>query len=116
MNRQLLFSLVFLSGVLVSSFSQVLLKKSAERNGTRGIGAYLNPLVVLSYSLFFAATLISLLCLRHIPLSRAPVLDAAGYVFVAVLSRVFFSERFSVRKTLGFLLILAGIVCACWQL
>lgn len=114
MNSSQLFSLIFLSGVLISSYSQVLLKKSAMRNGTEGLKAFLNPLVIFSYFLFFAATIVSLVCLKHIPLSRAPVLDSAGYVFVAILSRLFFGERFSVRKTAGFVLILSGIVISCW--
>lgn len=113
MDRQAVFSLVFLSGVLVSSVSQVLLKKSTQRNGTEGLRAYLNPLSFFAYSLLAAAAAASFVCLRYIPLSRAPVLDAAGYVFVAVLSRLFFCERIAARKAAGLALILAGILCAC---
>ena len=112
MSRQVAFSLVFVAGVLISSVSQVLLKKSALKNGTKGIRAYMNPLVILSYGLFVFATLVSLVCLKNIPLSRAPILDAAGYVFVAVFSRIFFGERVSKMKLAGFSLILLGIILA----
>lgn len=109
MDSELLFSALFVAGVLVAGVSQVMLKKSADSNGAAGLRGYLNPLVAGAYALFVLSTLTSLLCLRYIPLSRAPVLDAAGYIFVAVLSRIFFGERLAGKKILGFLLIFAGI-------
>lgn len=109
MDERILFSAIFLSGVLIASFSQILLKKSAEKNGGSGLRAYLNPLVIISYSLFLISTLVSLLCLKFIPLSIAPVLDSASYIFVAMLSRIFFKEKISLKKALGFALIVAGI-------
>lgn len=109
MDEKMIFSAVFLLGVLISSFSQILLKKSAGQNGSSGIKAYLNPLVIISYSLFVFSTLLSLLCLKIIPLSKAPVLDSASYIFVAVLSRFFFNEKLNVQKIAGFIFIVAGI-------
>ena len=109
MDKKMIFSAVFLLGVLISSFSQILLKKSAGQNGSSGIKAYLNPLVIMSYSLFVFSTLLSLLCLKFIPLSKAPVLDSASYIFVAVLSRFFFNEKLNAKKTAGFVFIIGGI-------
>ena len=37
MDKKMIFSAVFLLGVLISSFSQILLKKSAGQNGSSGI-------------------------------------------------------------------------------
>ena len=109
MNKKMIFSAVFLLGVLISSFSQILLKTSAGQNGISGIKAYLNPFVIISYSLFVFSTLLSLLCLKFIPLSKAPVLDSASYIFVAVLSRFFFNEKLNTKKILGFAFIVTGI-------
>lgn len=102
-------SALFLLGVLISSFSQILLKKSAGQNGSSGIKAYFNPFVIMSYSLFVFSTLLSFLCLKFIPLSKAQVPDSAFYIFVAVLSRLFFNEKLNVRKVAGFIFIMAGI-------
>lgn len=112
MDSNTLFSFVFLLGVLLSSFSQTLLKKSTVKNGSNGIRAYLNPLVIISYTIFVLATLLSLLCLKFIPLSKAPVLDSASYIFVAVLSRIFFKENLNAKKIVGFVFIVAGIFVA----
>ena len=110
MNKEALFSLLFVVGVLVASISQVILKKCANENGAVGLRAYLNPYVIVAYILFIVSTLVSLLCLKFIPLSLAPMLDATGYIFVAVLSRIFFKEKLYKKKIVGFLFILVGIV------
>ena len=109
MENKIFASIIFLTGVLIASFSQVLLKKSAEKNGGNGLKAYFNPLVIVSYSLFVISTLVSLLCLKFLPLSRAPILDSASYIFVAVLSRIFFKEKINLKKAIGFIFIVTGI-------
>ena len=109
MDKKIIFSALFLLGVFISSFSQILLKKSAGQNGSSGIKAYLNLFVIISYILFVFSTLVSLLCLKIIPLSKAPVLDSASYIFVAVLSRFFFNEKLNAQKIAGFIFIMAGI-------
>ena len=106
MSKEILFSVVFVVGVLVASISQIMLKKSASTNGASDLRAYLNPLVIGAYILFVLSTLTSLLCLKHIPLSRAPILDAAGYIFVAII----FKEKLYKKKILGFALIVLGII------
>ena len=110
MSKEVLFSIIFVAGVLLASISQIMLKKSANSNGAYGLKAYLNPFVIGAYILFVVSTLTSLLCLKYIPLSRAPILDATGYIFVAILSRIFFYERLYKKKVLGFILIILGII------
>lgn len=110
MSKEILFSIIFVAGVLLASISQIMLKKSANTNGASGVKAYLNPFVIGAYTIFVLSTLTSLLCLKYIPLSRAPILDATGYIFVAILSRIFFGEGLYKKKVLGFALIILGIV------
>lgn len=110
MNKEVLFSIIFVAGVLLASVSQIMLKKSANKEGASSLKAYLNPFVIGAYTLFVLSTLTSLLCLKYIPLSRAPILDATGYIFVAILSRIFFKEKLYKKKILGFTLIILGII------
>lgn len=110
MSKEILFSIIFVAGVLLASISQIMLKKSANTNGASGVKAYLNPFVIGAYTIFVLSTLTSLLCLKYIPLSRAPILDATGYIFVAILSRIFFGERLVKKKVLGFTLIILGVI------
>ena len=110
MNKELLiYSAIMLMGVLVSSVSQILLKISAKKTYSSKIREYLNPWVIIGYGLFFGCTLISMYALKVVPLSMQPILEATGYIFVAVLSFVFLRERLNRYQLIGMILILAGI-------
>ncbi len=110
MNKELLiYSGIMLIGVFISSLSQILLKISAGKSYPSRIREYLNPHVIIGYGMFFGCTLISMLALKVVPLSMQPVLEATGYIFVAVLSYLFLKERLNKRQMLGMALILIGI-------
>lgn len=96
--------------VLISSFSQIMLKKSAQKKYISRIREYLNPLVIIAYILFFGCTLISLFALRVVPLSMQPILEASGFIFVAILSFIFFKEKLTRKQVLGMTLIIGGII------
>ena len=100
---------VLLTSVFISSVSQVLLKKAADRTYKDKLSEYLNPLVIGAYAMFFASVILTMLALKYVPLSMSPILESTGYIFVSVLGYFFLKERFSRRKVLGFCLILAGI-------
>ena len=110
MNEKILFSLIFVVGVFVSSISQIILKKSAEREYPSKIREYLNVRVVFAYIIFFGATLCSILAYTKIPLSLGPILESSGYFFVAILSYIFLKEKISKQKMLGLSIIIVGIV------
>lgn len=99
-----------LISVLISSVSQIMLKKSAEKTYPSKLKEYLNPLVITAYVLFFGTTFISLYALKVVPLSMAPVLEASGYIFVAVLSFIFLKEKLTRKQLIGMALIIIGIV------
>lgn len=96
--------------VFISAISQLLLKKSANREYKSFIHEYLNLLVISAYFLFFAAVLIDLLCLKYVPLSFIPVIETSSYIFIIILSRIFFKEKIYLKKAIGLLLILTGIL------
>ncbi|MCM1299440.1 MAG: EamA family transporter [Firmicutes bacterium] len=110
MSELAVYSCIMVASALISSFSQIMLKKSAQKTYPSKIREYLNPLVIFAYGLFFLCTLISMYALKVVPLSMSPVLEASGYIFVAVLSYIFFKERLTKRQLLGMALIISGIV------
>ena len=111
MNKELiLYSLILIGSVFISSISQILLKKSAEKTYPSKIREYLNPYVIIGYMLFFGCTIISMYALKVVPLSMAPVLESFGYIFVAGLSFLFLKEKFTRRQLIGSVLIILGIV------
>lgn len=110
MNEKILFSLIFIFGVFISSVSQILLKKSAQVEYGSKIKEYLNPRVIFAYIIFFGATLCSVLAYTKIPLSFGPILESAGYIFVAILSRLFLKEKITKKKMIGLAVIIIGII------
>ena len=76
---------VLLTSVFISSVSQVLLKKAADRTYKDKLSEYLNPLVIGAYAMFFASVILTMLALKYVPLSMSPILESTGYIFVSVL-------------------------------
>ena len=110
MSELAIYSLILVSGALVASISQIMLKKSAEKEYPSKLKEYLNPLVIIAYILFFGTTFISMYALKVVPLSMAPILEASGYIFVAILSYIFLKERMTKKQLIGMALIILGIV------
>ena len=110
MSELAIYSLIMVTATLISSFSQIMLKKSAQKTYPSRIREYLNPLVITAYGLFFGCTLLSMYALKVVPLSMSPILEASGYIFVAVLSFVFFKEKLTKRPLAGMGLIIGGII------
>lgn len=108
-REQLIFSCVFIGSVFISSVSQILLKKSANKTYDSVLREYLNPLVIIAYAMFFCSMLLTMYCYRYVDVSAGPILESAGYVFVAVLGFLFLRERFTTKKVIGMLVLLCGI-------
>ena len=106
----LIFSGVFLCSVLISSISQILLKKSADKTYDSRLKEYLNPLVIIAYGMFFCSMMITMYCYRYVDVSAGPIFESAGYIFVGVLGYIFLKEKFTAKKIIGMLLIMLGIV------
>uniref|UniRef100_UPI003FED46F9 EamA family transporter n=1 Tax=Roseburia sp. TaxID=2049040 RepID=UPI003FED46F9 len=106
----MIYIMLFIGSVFISSASQILLKRSADVKYESKIQEYLNPRVIIAYGIFFSASLITIIAYRGVPLSLGPVLEASGYVFVTILGRIFLHEKVSRRKLLGLVLILTGIM------
>ncbi len=110
MLEKLIFIGIYLLGVLISSASQILLKKSADKKYSSKIKEYLNLNVIISYTIFFIATLITIFAFKKVPASMGPILGATGYIFVAIFSWIFLKEKISKMKMLGLGIIVAGIL------
>lgn len=101
---------LLLLSVFISSVSQIILKKAADKTYESTLKEYMNPMVIGAYGLFFCSVILTMLALKHVPLSMSPILESTGYIFVSVMGYIFLKERFSRRKLMGFALIFAGIV------
>ena len=113
--RLLLYASFIMIGTFVSAVSQVLLKKAANKTYENRIREYLNPLVIVAYSFFFGATLLSVLAYKVVPLSMGPILEATSYIYVTIFGVTIFKEKINKKKFIALLLIVVGIcVYAIW--
>lgn len=101
---------LILIGTFISAVSQVMLKKSAEKNYESRLKEYLNPLVIGAYCIFVIATILSVFAYKGIPLSMGPMLEATSYIYVTVFGVKIFHENITHRRVLGLALIICGIL------
>lgn len=101
---------LYVFSVLIASLSQLLLKKSAEKEHSSFWQEYLNPYVVTGYGFLFLSMFLTVLAFRGMDYKNGPVIESLGYVMVLLLGRIFFGEKLTKKKLFGTCFILAGIV------
>ncbi len=104
---------IYVFSVFISSVSQIILKKSADKKYDSKIKEYLNPLVIIAYGIFFLATLVTIYAYKGIPLSLGPILETTGYLWVSLLGFFVLKEKISRRKILGLAVVIIGIFVSC---
>lgn len=109
-DSELLYASFLLFGVFISSVSQVLLKKAANRKYNSFKEEYLNPLVISAYAIFVCSTLLSILAYKKIPLSMGPILETTSYLYITFFGVKIFHEKLTRMKLIALLIIIAGIV------
>ncbi|MGN0305417.1 MAG: multidrug ABC transporter [Lachnospiraceae bacterium] len=102
--------LLAVCSVCIASVSQILLKKGAGQSYSSKIREYLNGYVITGYGMLFVSMVLTIMAYKHLSFLSIPVVEALGYILVPILSFFVFRERITLRKTLGILCILAGIV------
>lgn len=100
---------LLLISVVISSCSQILLKKSAMRAYKSILFEYLNPLVIIGYGMMVVSTITTILAYRGVEYKNGPVIESLGYLLVMILSFFFFKEKITKKKLIGNAIILLGI-------
>ena len=103
--------LLLVLSVVVASFSQILLKKSADETaGKEFLQKLWNRKVILAYAIFGLVFFINLYAYRGVNFKYGGVIQSIGQVFVLALSVLFCHERLTRNRILGNVLILCGVV------
>lgn len=95
--------------VVIAAFSQILLKKSAQKKYDSIIKEYVNPYVISGYIMLAVSTAITMLAYRGMEYKNGPIIESLGYILVMFLSLIFLKEAIAKKKVLGNLIILLGI-------
>lgn len=96
--------------VLLSSVSQMLLKKAAKTSYKSIIREYLNPWVISGYFLLAASTICVIFAFRGVDFKNGPVIESLGFPLVMLLGRIFYKEKLSRNKLIGMGLIMLGVI------
>lgn len=102
--------LLALMAVSIASFSQIILKKSALKKYDSIIKEYWNPYVIVGYGMLFSSMILAIIAYSGLEFKIIPVLESVGYIFVMILSLLFFQEKITLKKAIGTILILAGVI------
>ncbi len=101
---------IFVAGVVVASFGQLLIKRGANRRlGGALLASFFDPFVMSGYVLMVASTVLSTIALKILPLKTTVSLQPLGFILVVFLSVVFLRETMRRHHVWGMLLILLGI-------
>ena len=106
----MIYILLYISMVFISSCSQILLKKSSNIEYNSKIREYVNFYVIIAYGIFFLATIGNIFAYKHIPLSLGYLLESTGYVFTLILGKIFFNEKITKNKIIGISFIILGFI------
>jgi multidrug transporter EmrE-like cation transporter len=102
---------LFLTGVVMASSGQMLMKKGALRASGRSIArSLLDPFTIAGYSLMLASTITSTIAMKTLPLHLTVALLPLGYIVVVCLSVTILGERMRRHHLIGMLIILSGVV------
>ena len=102
--------ILYLISVTIAAFSQLLLKKSANRTHESLLKEYLNPYVIGGYGLLVMSMLLTIGAYRGLAYKNGPIIESLGYVLVMLLSGIFLKEKITAGKIAGTSLILVGIL------
>lgn len=106
-----MYYLLVIFSVLAAAGAQMLLKQGAKKQYPTLIGQYLNLWVIGGYCIMGASLLLNIFCLSHgVQVKEISTIESLSYLFVPVLSRVFFYEKITWRKTGAIAVIMLGVV------
>lgn len=101
--------MILVLSVVIASFSQILLKKSAQKTYDSFMKEYLNPYVIFGYGMMFVSMFLTIIAYSGMEFTNVQIIEATGYIMVLILSYFFFKEKITGRKLLGMLFIFGGI-------
>lgn len=97
--------------VLISSFSQILLKLAANDTNNKSFKTLFNSKVIIAYGILFLMMFVNArFVYKHIEMNSIGIIEAFAYIFIPILSWLFLHEKISKRQLIGVVIILIGII------
>lgn len=94
----------------ITAFSQIILKKSANKEHKNVIFEYLNPYVVFSYICYVGVLVLNVFIYTKIDYRFGVVISSMSTVFVMLLSHIVLKETVTKKRIIGNFIIVCGIL------
>lgn len=107
MSRYIFVALV---SVVLSSFAQILLKKSSGEEKKHLIFDYLNLKVVIAYGIIFLCMLLVIYAFTGMYYRYGAVIESLAYLLIMFFSRLFLGEKITRRRVIGNCVIVLGVL------
>lgn len=94
----------------ITAFSQIILKKSADRKYKSVFFEYLNPYVLFSYVCYIGVLVLNVFIYTKIDYRFGVVINSMSTVFVMLLSHIILKEVITKKRIIGNVIIVCGIL------
>ena len=94
----------------ITAFSQIILKKSANRQHKSIFSEYINPYVLFSYACYFGVLVLNVFIYTKVDYRFGVVINSMSTVFVMLLSRIILQECVTKKRIIGNVIIVCGIL------
>ena len=94
----------------ITAFSQIVLKKSANRQHKSIFSEYINPYVLFSYACYFGVLVLNVFIYTKVDYRFGVVINSMSTVFVMLLSHIILQECVTKKRIIGNAIIVCGIL------
>lgn len=106
-----MYYLLVIISVLAAAGAQMLLKQGAKKQYPSFLRQYLNPWVISGYAIMGCSLLLNIFCLsRGVLVKEISIIESLSYLFVPLLSWLFFKEKVTWRKAGAIVVIMVGVM------
>ena len=106
-----MYYLLVILSVFAAACAQMLLKQGAKQQYSTFLRQYLNSWVISGYGIMGCSLLLNIFCLSHgVQVKEISIIESLSYLFVPLLSWLFFKERITWQKVGSIAVIMVGVV------
>lgn len=107
----MIYIVLVIVSVVMASGAQMLLKKGAMCQYTTVIRQYANIWVLSGYIILGLSLLLNVYCMsKGVQVKEVSIIESLSYLFVPLLSWLFFKEPITLRKCIAIIVIMSGII------
>ena len=107
----MIYRILVILSVLMAAGAQMLLKQGAKKAYPTILSQYLNPWVISGYSIMGLSLITNVFCMSHgVLVKEVSIFESLSYLFVPLLSWLFFRETITWRKFVAIAVIMTGVI------